>query len=239
MKSVLNYPRDYYWVSSLELADVLTEKEMRAEYSRLRSIAVKRLANLRKGGFTEDNFYKYNVNRYVPLADIKNDKQLMQKLSDIANFLSSRKSSVRERRKITEELLEKMHKNGLDYVNKNNLVEFGEFMEAFRQQKIDSLYSSDQAADLFELSIEKNISKSALKKNFEEFLGERKKIAELKRKKNTKPLTAAELRRRLKKQNEDSKNNSRRGRGGNRNKTSSRRSNSKTRSRKSRNTSKN
>lgn len=238
MKSVLNYPRDYYWVSSLELADVLTEKEMRAEYSRLRSIAVKRLANLKKAGYVEDNFYKYNVNRYVPLADIKNDKQLMQKLSDIANFLSSRKSSVRERRAMQRDLLETMHEHGLTFVNKNNLDQFGEFMENFRQQKLDSLYSSDQAADLFGLAIEKNISKSALQKNFEEFLGEQERIKNVTRKRSERPMTAAELRRRLK-QNEDRTDNSRRGRRGQSTGTSGKHTNSKTRSRKSRNTSKN
>lgn len=220
MKSVLNYPRDYYWVSSLELADVLTEKEMRAEYSRLRSIAVKRLANLKKAGYVEDNFYKYNANRYAPLADIKNEKQLMQKLSDIANFLSSRKSIVRERRKKEADILERMHKNGLDFVNEDNLQRFGEFMEAFRQEKIDSLFSSDQAADLFDIAIEKRISFDALQKNFEEFLGQEEKISKIKRRKSSKPMSASELRRRLK--NADKKDNKSRGSGG-RSKASGRR----------------
>ena len=124
----MNYPRDYYTVSSMELADVLTNKEMRAEYSRLRSIAQKRIANLRRAGYTDDNFYRYNAERYVPLADIKNENQLMQKMSDIAIFLSSRKSIVRERKKKEADILERMHKNGLDFVNKDNLQRFGEFM---------------------------------------------------------------------------------------------------------------
>lgn len=233
MKSVLNYPRDYYWVSSLELADVLTEKEMRAEYSRLRSIAQKRLANLRRAGYTEDNFYRYNAERYVPLADIKNEKQLMQKLSDIANFLSSRKSVVRERRKKEADILDRMHKNGLDFVNEDNLQRFGEFMEAFRQEKIDSLFSSDQAADLFDVAIEKRISFNALQKNFEEFLEQEEKISKIKRRKSSKPMSASELRRRLK--NADKKNNKSRGSGGRSKTIRQRNNNSKKGGRKPRN----
>lgn len=232
-KSVLHYPRDYYTVSALELADVLTNKEMRAEYSRLRSIAQKRLANLRRAGYTDDNFYRYNAERYVPLADIKNEKQLMQKLSDIANFLSSRKSIVRERKKKEADILERMHKNGLDFVNEDNLQRFGEFMEAFRQEKIDSIYSSDQAADLFDIAIEKRISFNALQKNFEEFLGQEEKISKIKRRKSSKPMSASELRRRLK--NADKKDNKGRGSGG-RSKASGRRNrNSKKGGRKPRN----
>lgn len=201
MRSVLNYPRDYYTVSTLELADVLTNNEMRAEYSRLRSIAKKRIANLRKAGYTDDNFFRYNANRYIPLADIKNEKQLMQKLSDIANFLSSRKSIVRERKKKEAEILERMHENGLYFVNSENLQRFGEFMEAFRQEKLDSLFSSDQAAELFNLSIEKRISVDALQKNFEEFLGQEEQISKIKRRKTSKQMSASELRRRLKNAN--------------------------------------
>ena len=232
-KSVLNYPRDYYTVSSLELADVLTNKEMRVEYSRLRSIAQKRLANLRRAGYTDDNFYRYNAERYVPLADIKNEKQLMQKLSDIANFLSSRKSIVRERRKKEADILERLHKNGLDFVNEDNLQRFGEFMEAFRQEKIDSLYSSDQAADLFDIAIEKRISFNALQKNFEEFLGQEEKISKIKRRKSSKPMSASELRRRLK--NADKKDNKGRGSGGRSATTGRRNRNSKKGGRKPRN----
>lgn len=209
MKSVLNYPRDYYTVSSMELADVLTNKEMRAEYSRLRSIAQKRIANLRRVGYTDDNFYRYNVDRYVPLADIKNEKQLMQKLSDIANFLSSTKSSVRARRAKEREVIETLQEHGLTFINKNNINEFAEFMEAFRQQKLDSFYSSDQAADLYGLALEKRIDLRALKQNFEEFIDEQKKISNIVRKQNSKPMTASELRRRLK--DADRQNNSRRG----------------------------
>ena len=233
MKSVLNYPRDYYIVSSLELADVLTNKEMRAEYSRLRSIAQKRLANLRRAGYTDDNFYRYNAERYVPLADIKNEKQLMQKLSDIANFLSSTKSSVRERRRKERDILETLHEHGLTFVTRKNMKEFGEFMEAFRQQKLDSFYSSDQAADLYGLAMEKRINPESLQKNFEEFIDEQEKISNITRKKNSKPMTASELRRRLK--NENQQNSSRRGSGGRSNTSGRRNRNSKKGGRKPRN----
>ena len=206
MKSVLTYPRDYYMVSSMELADVMTEKEMRAEYSRLRSIAVKRLARLKKSKYTDDNFYRYNAERYIPLSDIKNEKQLMQKLSDIAYFLESRRSLITERRKLESETIETLHEHGLDFVNRKNLKDFGEFMEAFREQHLESLYSSDEAATLFGLTQEKRIRSDEIQKYFNEFLGQQEAISKLERKSNSKPITASELRRRLR-QNEDKGNN--------------------------------
>lgn len=206
MKSVLTYPRDYYMVSSMELADVMTEREMRAEYSRLRSIAVKRLARLKNNKYTDDNFYRYNAERYIPLADIKNEKQLMQKLSDIAYFLESRRSLITERRKLESETIETLHEHGLDFVNRKNLKDFGEFMEAFREQHLESLYSSDEAASLFGLTQEKRVRSDEIQKYFKEFLGQQEAISKLERKSNSKPITASELRRRLR-QNEDKGNN--------------------------------
>lgn len=206
MRSVLTYPRDYYMVSSMELADVMTEREMRAEYSRLRSIAVKRLARLKKNKYTDDNFYRYNAERYIPLADIKNEKHLMQKLSDIANFLESRKSLVTERKKLVTETLRTLHSHGLKFVNRENLNQFGEFMEAFREQHLESLYSSDEAASLFGLTQEKRVRPEEIQKYFKEFLGQQEAISKLGRKSNSKPITASELRRRLR-QNENKGNN--------------------------------
>ena len=184
----------------------MTEKEMRAEYSRLRSIAVKRLARLKKNKYTDDNFYRYNAERYIPLSDIKNEKQLMQKLSDIAYFLESSRSLITERRKLESATIETLHEHGLDFVNRKNLKDFGEFMEAFREQHLESLYSSDEAASLFGLTQEKRIRSEEIQKYFNEFLGQQEAISKLERKSNSKPITASELRRRLR-QNEDKGNN--------------------------------
>lgn len=121
----------------------LSEKQLRAEYSRLRSIARKRLERLGESEFSDTAAYRLNRNKYVPLVQIKNKSQLVNKLSALEAFLNARSSTVRGARGIETERIATLHEHGYTWVNKANLKEFGEFMQ-FLKARYPHVPSADE-----------------------------------------------------------------------------------------------
>ena len=110
----------------------LGEAAMRKEYSRLRSIARKRLERMSRSEFTDTAAYQLNKSHYPQLAKIHGSQELSERLSDLQRFLSAEGSSVTGQRRIQQRRVEALQSHGFDFVNKSNLREFGEFMEMLR-----------------------------------------------------------------------------------------------------------
>lgn len=110
-----------------------SERELRKEYSRLRSVADKAIKRLRQAGFTNTTAYKMNVNRYIKLAEVKSKKDLVSRLSDLSRFVSSRAHTVSGTKAIQKERISSLHASGYTWVNSQNIKEFGEFMNYLKQ----------------------------------------------------------------------------------------------------------
>lgn len=108
------------------------EAAMRKEYSRLRSIARKRLERLSQSEFTDTAAYQLNKNHYPQLKNIRNTGELADRLSDLQRFLAAEGSTITGQRRIQQKRVEALQRHGFDFVNKNNLRLFGEFMEMLR-----------------------------------------------------------------------------------------------------------
>lgn len=106
----------------------LGEKELRKEYSRLRDIAQKRLQRLSEGGYETSVAYRMNRDRYKKLRDIRSTGELVERLSDLSRFIEARSSSVTGQKGIERDRLASLKESGYDFVNRQNLREFGEFM---------------------------------------------------------------------------------------------------------------
>lgn len=195
IKSVLNYPRDYYLPSSIELANTLTEKEARQEYSRLRAIAKKRLARFESAKMTDTETYKNNINRFPPLSELTPSK-LHCKLSSLAYFLESPLSTVSGQRERESHIISKLEESGI-HVSRETLKSFGDFMEEWRQQTKDSEYSSDQMAKLFDIAQEKRIPIDLLKTNIEKYAEKKEALENMTRKRSGKKYSSKELERQI------------------------------------------
>ena len=107
----------------------MPEREIRKEYSRLRSIARKRLQRLSEGGYEMTTAYRMNQNRYRTLKELNDSpKQLAERLSDLSRFISARSSTVTGQKGIEQDRITSLHEAGYTWINRKNIKAFGEFM---------------------------------------------------------------------------------------------------------------
>lgn len=172
-KASLRY--DFNWYTPSNLKAMLEgskdlNREVRKEYSKLRDIARKRLQRLEAAGYTETEAYRRNVNHYPKLKDIKTKSELAQRLSDLSRFIASSQSTVSGIKEREQKVLERLHENQYNFVNESNLKDFGEFMEAFRDQMLDMEYDSGDAAEVYSIVVKHKVDPEKVKEDFEYWL---------------------------------------------------------------------
>lgn len=170
-KSSPSYPTEWYIPGNIS-AEIKAGKEMsvRKEYTRLRDIAQKRLKRLEAAGFENTNIYKRNVKHFPKLKDIKSSNELAQRLSDLEMFITSQRSTVSGMKSAINKALETFEEHGYDFVNKENIDQFGKFMEEYRNQKLDEEYDSGEAADSFRVLEKHHIDPKDVRDDFEYWL---------------------------------------------------------------------
>ena len=141
-------PPEAYYPEALR-SGTLTPEEMRSHYSYLRKIANKRLQRFSGSEFEDAQSYIKNVGKFVPLSDINNERELMFKLYEVNKFVRARSSSVTGLRQIRNETIETFHDRGFTWVNKNNIKQFGEYLEYMRAKYGAKQFDSERAAELF------------------------------------------------------------------------------------------
>lgn len=149
----LNLPDLAYTPGGISRLQVVSERDARAEYSRLRSIARKRIERLGKSEFASLPIYTYNVEKFIPLKEVKTTSQLGGLLGDVRQFLESRGSTIRGQRQIRKDTIRTLHQHGFRFINESNIDKFGEFMERVRAMYEENLVHklpSDMLADLYE-----------------------------------------------------------------------------------------
>lgn len=198
-RAQLKYDRDLYNYSTLKIAEPLTEKQARAEYSRLRSIARKRLERFEGTEWEDTNTYKYNKGQFKPLPDIKSKDELYRRLSMVATFIASDTGSVKGLKAQRKRSIETLHSHGYNFVNTKNFKEFSKYMEESRISKIANLYDSDRIAELYRITSKKKIPTVELEKDFSFWMDNASKLDNMQTIKNDSPKNADEYRKRLKK----------------------------------------
>ena len=162
---VLNYPFTTYTPIGLKK---LGEVEVRKEYSRLRSIAIKRLKRLSESEFSKSNAYQQNVGKFPKISDIKTEGELRYRLINLVRFTTSPMSTIRGQRANIRQTVITLKEHGYDFVTSQNLPKFGEFMDYARSVLGGILYDSERIANLFSDNAEK--SPDDLKKLFDRWL---------------------------------------------------------------------
>lgn len=159
--------RSDYTPLALELT--WNEKEVRQEYSRLRSIYRKRYERLIASNYSDIGLVKERpISRYKPIRQIESNRELYHLLSELATIVSS---------DLTVSGLKKREKEKIEHINDvfgvglkshEDLLNFGKFMEQVRDFASDRIYDSDLAVELY--SEGENLSNQKLIKLYQEFL---------------------------------------------------------------------
>ena len=180
-------------------------KEVRREYSRLRRIAQKRLATIKKSEYKDEPFIKRREQSFVKLSDITTNGQLRRKLQELALFLSAETSTLSGLRARDKETINSVNQmlyrnyfeqyadkygeekaehagfkritSGKFLLTKENVKQFYDFMNLLRSKKLDAIYDSEGVLELMEQVEKKNINGEFVMQYFEDFVVKQEQLA--------------------------------------------------------------
>ena len=179
-RATLTYDKNWYTpINIRQQIRAGNEAQIRKEYTRLRDISQKRLKRLAAAGYSEDQIYKQNVNKFKELKDIKSQGELAQRLSDLSRFISYKGSTVAGQKAIMKKSLSTLHEHGYDFVNPGNYKEFGKFMEEYHNQLLDMEYDSGDPAEVFRVAQLKKVPLDDIKADFHKWLEKQDKAEQM------------------------------------------------------------
>ena len=160
--------KDDYTPLAIELT--WDKKEVRKEYSRLRSIWRKRYERLLKSDYKDINLVKDRpIQRYKHLKDITSDREIYHLLSELATIIASDRTTVTGLKKQEKEQMKHINDvYGTELKTHEDLLNFGKFMEQLRYFTSDRIYDSDFAVELY--SEGEKLSTDKLLNLYKEFL---------------------------------------------------------------------
>lgn len=169
-------PETAYTPLGISYLKAATEREARAEYSRLRSIARKRVERIATSkDFSESRLAKRRWKTVRELADIN---ELERGLADLRYFIE-RPTTLKElRADRTKKIRETLAAHGFE-IAAQDLRAFGEFMEWVRSSFIGLLISSDQIVDLYQAASVRGIKTEELKRDFGLWLDKRRELEDV------------------------------------------------------------
>lgn len=142
-------PKDDYTPLALELTWDM--KEVRKEYSRLRSIWRKRYERLLKSDYKDIKLVTDRpIQRYKQLKDITSDREIYHLLSELSTIIAADRSTITGLKKQEKEQMKHINDvYGTELKKHEDLRNFGNFMEQLRDFASDRIYDSDFAVDLY------------------------------------------------------------------------------------------
>lgn len=135
MAASLKYNAEWYLPNNT-LSRTIPDKQIRAEYTRLRDIAQKRIKRLGESEWISSETYQRYKGGFPKLSQIPNRTNLSYELAKLSRFVSAKTTTVTGLRHQRTEQLKSLKKHGYDFVNKENIDKFGQFMEDFRNKEL-------------------------------------------------------------------------------------------------------
>lgn len=158
--------RQYRRYNESELQNY-TRKELNALYRQYRNVANKRLAAIGKSEeFRESMTYRANVGQYSKAPSTLSRAEIVGKIAQASRMLSAQAGSLSGLQAQAEKTVQTLQAAGFTYVTRENLREFGEFMEFARAKYGRKYYGSEQVADLYDIAKGKGITVQAIYREF-------------------------------------------------------------------------
>ena len=120
-----------------------TEKELRQEYAKLRSVAQKSLKRLGESRYRDSETYRQNKNAFPTTGSLKSKRELSRALTDVTRFLSAKSHSISGLNEIRQEQVSTWNNQyGYSFVNFNNFDQWVDFLDWYKDMK-GFVYSVD------------------------------------------------------------------------------------------------
>lgn len=155
----------------------LSGAELAREYSRVRREAQERLRSFQRSTDPELRQAAVVAEKagvYLNRAQIKaagGGRAMMEDLLiDAFRFVSAKTSSVSGFRDVQDKQIASLQAAGYEFVNRNNLREFGQFMDWFRSRKDAKAFGSGTVASAFNAARKSKISSEQLQAHFKFYL---------------------------------------------------------------------
>ena len=196
-------------LSAWEIANSsLTTKELRRLYSKQAYTARQRLGKIEQKYGPNAEIVQRRAGDFQPLSKLPKNmtrQQIANELSSTQKFLASGSSRVSEYGKVRQQIIESFQSNGYEFVNEDNLADFGRFMNSVREKHIAKSFPSDQVAKLYEDMEKKGISSATMERHFKGYLASqegildlREALAELDLPEHRKRISSTEVREKMK-----------------------------------------
>lgn len=139
--------RGFSWnISSyypMALQEGHTEKELRQEYAKLRSVAQKSLKRLEESRYRDSETYRQNKNAFPTTGSLKSKHDVARALTDVTRFLSAKGHSVSGLNEIRQQQVDTWQGTyNYDFVTFNNFDQWVDFLEWYKDNK-GFVYSVD------------------------------------------------------------------------------------------------
>lgn len=147
-RPLFTYPEFYY--NPLTIRRKLSDKEVRAEYSRLRSVARKRITRLKEGGEEFKRYYQNWATSFPKLAELKNASDIRFALARVGRFLQG-PTTVKEARADINRRLDLLKRSGFKSVGKDELEDFYLYMELMKEEFEGYQFDSEKIIEMYEI----------------------------------------------------------------------------------------
>lgn len=149
-------------------------KEKRAEYTRLRDIARKRINRLKASRFKDYEVADY----YFPKIREMDAEDLDYHLVEIDYFVNKQNTTLTGLKEYEKAMTETLKNSGYD-ISTGDLKSFGDFMEEARSVNKGRLSSSDVVYEVYKKSQRLGMNPATLSNNFKRYLQNGERIEEL------------------------------------------------------------
>lgn len=145
----LKWDKEEYMVSKLAKRDI---KDVKKEYSRIRSILRKRVERMQGTEWERSKFYKDYSKGIKTLKELNDDRELYHELNKLARALISQRSSIKGLIEEKEHFLEVINRKDSAYkgiIDEDNYWEYIDYLNALQEAGIKYTYDSERELDYF------------------------------------------------------------------------------------------
>lgn len=111
----------------------------RAEYARIREVAMQRIRRLEKAGYTGETTRRAR-DVFEKTARQISAEEAIAALPEAARFITAQRGTVGGMREIERRTAETFRDRGLDFVNRRNVKHFTEFLDWLGAEKLQKTY---------------------------------------------------------------------------------------------------